>query len=109
MFAKLRMSVNDTIKEFHKICCEVYIGDLSPSARTQKLRDCVEDLLRRRGLPVDLKLGKDDRVAEQGCPWYVIERRNTKSSTDIYCQFRHCNTQGQHEYQGKAQDLSQSH
>ena len=84
MFAKLRMSVNDTIKEFHKICCEVYMGDLSPSTRTQRLRDCIEDLLRRRGLPIDLKLGKDNRVAEQGCPWYVTGQFDIKSGSNVF-------------------------
>lgn len=72
MFAKLRMSVKDVLKEFRNICCEVYMGDLLPAIRTQKLKNCIDDLLRRRGLPIDLKLGKDTRVAEQGCPWYGI-------------------------------------
>lgn len=76
MFAKLRMSVKDVLKEFRKICCEVYMGDFLPEMRTQKLKDCIEDLLRRRGLPIDIKLGKDTRVTDQGCPWCAINQTN---------------------------------
>lgn len=69
MFSKLRMSVQDTMEEFHKICLEVYADGLSAEERSGRLRKSVEDLLRRRGFPIDLKLGKDSRVTQEGCPW----------------------------------------
>ena len=64
------MSVEDAMEEFHKICNEVYVERLSATERTARLRKAIEDLLKRRGFPVDIKLGRDTRVAEDGCPWY---------------------------------------
>jgi hypothetical protein len=73
MFSKLRMSVADATKEFREICFNVYVDGLSPAKRTYKLRHHIEELLTRNGLPIDLKLGKDSRHPEDGCPWYVHE------------------------------------
>jgi hypothetical protein len=57
MFARLRMSVEETSKEFFTIVEEVYQPqDLSPSERTQKLRECMEDVMERKGLPISMKL-----------------------------------------------------
>ena len=57
MFTKLRMSVEEVSDEFFTIVEEVYKPDhLTPSERTQKLRECMEGVLARKGLPVDLKL-----------------------------------------------------
>lgn len=72
MFSKLRMSVEDTTEEFHRICNEVYVDGLSAAERTNRLRKMIEELLTRRGFPVDLKLGQDTRVAEDGCAWYAL-------------------------------------
>jgi hypothetical protein len=66
------MSVEEAAGEFYKICNEVYVNGLSATERTGRLRKAIEDLLKKRGLPVDLKLGRDARVAEDGCPWYDI-------------------------------------
>jgi hypothetical protein len=53
------MSVEEASDEFFTIVEEVYKpDDLSPSARTQKLRECMEAVMARRGLPIDLKLMK---------------------------------------------------
>jgi hypothetical protein len=57
MFSKLRMSVDEASDEFFMIAEQVYKPDhLSPSERTQKLRECMEAVMARKGLPVDLKL-----------------------------------------------------
>jgi hypothetical protein len=66
------MSVEDTMQEFHKICNEAYGDKLSAKERTGRLRKTIEDLLTGRGFPVDLKLGRDARVVEDGCPWCVL-------------------------------------
>ena len=72
MFCKLRMTVKEVIDEFRIICIKVYIPNLSASERTRNLRECIEDLLKRKGLPEDLKLGKDTRVTDDACPWYAV-------------------------------------
>jgi hypothetical protein len=69
MFSILRMSVKDATEEFHKICNEIYVDGLSAVERTERLRKAIVDLLRRRGLPVDLKLERGTQVAEDECPW----------------------------------------
>jgi hypothetical protein len=57
MFAKLRMSVEEASDEFFKIVEQVYKPDhLTPSERTQKLREFMEAIMARKELPVDLKL-----------------------------------------------------
>jgi hypothetical protein len=57
MFARLRMSVEETSDEFFTIVEEVYQPqDLSPSERTQRLRKCMEDVMERKGLPIDMQL-----------------------------------------------------
>jgi hypothetical protein len=56
MFARLRMSVDEASNEFSTIVEEVYQPQaLSPSERIHKLRECMEDILERRGLPIDMK------------------------------------------------------
>jgi len=71
MFAKLGMSVKDVFEEFNKICDEVYAIYLEPDERTAALRKCIEDLLMRKKLPLDLKMGKDKRGPPSKCSWYV--------------------------------------
>jgi hypothetical protein len=72
MLSKLRMSVEDATEEFHRICNDVYVDGLSAAERTGRLRKAIENLLKRRGFPVDLQLGEDTRVAVDGCPWYAL-------------------------------------
>jgi hypothetical protein len=72
MFSKLGMTVKDALEEFNKICDEVYAVDLMPEDRTAALRNRIEDLLKKRGLPVDLKMGKDKRGPASKCGWYVL-------------------------------------
>jgi hypothetical protein len=84
MLSKLRMPVEDASEEFYRICNEVYVDGLSATERTGRLRKMVEELLTRRGFPVDLKLGRDARVAEDGCAWYVLMvYRNTLITDSI--------------------------
>jgi len=50
------MSVEEISDEFVTIVDEVYMQNgLSPSERTQKLRKCMEDVMKRKGLPIDMK------------------------------------------------------
>jgi len=57
MLAKLRLSVEEALDEFFTIVEAVYLpDDLTPLERTQKLRGCMEDLMKRKGYPSDLKL-----------------------------------------------------
>jgi hypothetical protein len=51
------MSVEEASDEFFTIVEQVYKSDhLTPSERTQKLRECMEDVMARKEFPVDLKL-----------------------------------------------------
>jgi hypothetical protein len=51
------MSVEEASDEFFTIVGQVYQPDhLTPSERTQKLRECIEAIMLRKELPVDLKL-----------------------------------------------------
>ena len=57
MLTKLGMSVDEASEEFFTIVQEVYTPkNLAPAERTQKLKECMEGLLKKKGLPVDLKL-----------------------------------------------------
>jgi hypothetical protein len=57
MLAKLGMSVDEASEEFFTIVQEVYTPkNLAPAERTQKLKECMEGLLKKKGLPIDLKL-----------------------------------------------------
>jgi hypothetical protein len=57
MLTKLGMSVDEASEEFFTLVQEVYTPkDLAPAERTQKLRGCIEELLKKKGLPVNLKL-----------------------------------------------------
>jgi hypothetical protein len=57
MFFKLRMSVEEAITELGMIVEEVYTKKLEPADKTKKLRDCIERLLTKRNLPINLKIG----------------------------------------------------
>jgi hypothetical protein len=57
MLTKLGMSVDEASEEFFTVIQEVYTPtNLAPTERTQKLRECMEGLLKKKGFPVDLKL-----------------------------------------------------
>jgi len=51
------MSVEEASEEFSTIMEQVYNPeDLAPSERTGRLRKCMEDVMERKGLPLDLPL-----------------------------------------------------
>jgi hypothetical protein len=59
MLVKLRMSVKDCIAEFANIVQNVYSEGLEPEERTSRLRECMQSLLIKQGLPQDLKMEGD--------------------------------------------------
>jgi hypothetical protein len=57
LFAKLRMSVEEASVEFCTIMEQVYDPDgLVPLERTGRLKKCMEDIMERKGLRLDLPL-----------------------------------------------------
>ncbi|KIM33654.1 hypothetical protein M408DRAFT_61512, partial [Serendipita vermifera MAFF 305830] len=68
MFARLRMSVDETFDEFSTIVEQVYQVEVSPSERTARLKACLEDLMKRRDHPLDMKLL--DETTPETCPCY---------------------------------------
>jgi hypothetical protein len=51
------MSVEEATQEFCTIVEQVYNPDgLAPSERTGRLRKCIEDIMERKGLALDLPL-----------------------------------------------------
>ena len=62
LFSKLRMSVKEASKEFCTIIEQVYNPhDLSPPERTGRLRKFMEDILKKKELPLDLRLTEKTR------------------------------------------------
>ncbi|KIM23100.1 hypothetical protein M408DRAFT_332561 [Serendipita vermifera MAFF 305830] len=70
MLVRLRMSLEDTMLEFSFIVEAVYKMDLQPKERTERLRKCMENLLARRGQPLDLKL--ESHMQDDGCLGFVL-------------------------------------
>ena len=71
MFAKLRMTVEEASDEFCTIIEEVYKQeDVMPKERTRCLKTCIEGIMVRKGLPVDMKLLDETRPG--GCAWSII-------------------------------------
>jgi hypothetical protein len=65
MFARLRMSVQEISDEFFTIVKEVYEPqNLSPSERTQKLRECMGHVMERKGLAIDMKFMEKPRPGD---------------------------------------------
>ncbi|KIM32458.1 hypothetical protein M408DRAFT_62927, partial [Serendipita vermifera MAFF 305830] len=83
MLSRLRMPVEEALDEFALICEKVYqVQDLEPAERTQRLRDCMEDMLKRNGLPLDLKLV--EKSGEGRCVWYGVQSRELRSCLRSY-------------------------
>jgi hypothetical protein len=60
------MSVEETTQEFCTIVEQVYNPDgLAPSERAGRLRKCMEDIMKRKGLALDLPLTQKTR--SEGC------------------------------------------
>ena len=64
MFVKLRMSIEEAITELGHIATTVYQRGLEPKERTARLKDRIELLLMKRGLPLDIKLEAEQ---QEGC------------------------------------------
>ena len=70
LLTKLRMSVEEASEEFCTIMEQVYNpDDLTPSERTGRLRKCMEDIMERKGLALDLPLTQKTRPG--ACAGYV--------------------------------------
>lgn len=70
MLARLRMTVEEASDEFATIANVYKQINITPEERTQRLRNYLEDVLRRKELPVHTKL-LDERPT-QACAWYVV-------------------------------------
>ncbi|KIM21165.1 hypothetical protein M408DRAFT_333630 [Serendipita vermifera MAFF 305830] len=70
-FTKFRMSADEAMEEFAKIVEEVYEPeDLEPLERSNCLRQCIEDIMKRRGHPLDMKLCEETQ--SQQCAGFVL-------------------------------------
>ncbi|PVG02351.1 hypothetical protein CPB86DRAFT_725334 [Serendipita vermifera] len=85
MFVKLGMSVEDASREFEKLHNLVYNNMLqTPANRAQQLRTCMEDLLKAKGLPLDLKLCRDERFRENNdCSGFVLGAHRSNITNKI--------------------------
>ncbi|PVF91619.1 FabD/lysophospholipase-like protein, partial [Serendipita vermifera] len=62
LFVKCCMSVDEVLDAFYEIYDKVYIDTCIDAAeRSGRLRQCLEDILSSKELPLDLKLGQDKR------------------------------------------------
>jgi hypothetical protein len=69
MFVSLRMSVDEAMEEFAQLCERVYNGKISSAtARSNHLQSYLEDLMKRKELAIDLKLGQSPK--ESRCRGY---------------------------------------
>lgn len=66
LLTKLRMSVEEASDEFYTIIEEVYGRDyIDPQEKTSRLRQCLEEILKRNGLPLNMLLVEETQV--HGC------------------------------------------
>lgn len=84
MFAKLRMSVEEVSEVFDNICQTVYRSGLTPSQRTERLRESIQNLLESKGFPADLRLGNDVRQRDKITRWYSSSLLSNQRSADIF-------------------------
>ncbi|KIM20040.1 hypothetical protein M408DRAFT_30716 [Serendipita vermifera MAFF 305830] len=71
MFTRLRMSVEEASDEFFTITEEVYKQNgLGSSERSKRLRQCVGDMLQRRGFSLDTKLMEE--TPRNGSAGFVV-------------------------------------
>lgn len=72
LLTKLRMSADEAFEEFNTIIEEAYSQDkhMNPRERTRILRQNMEGILRRKGLPLNTLLVDEPTI--QGCVGYVI-------------------------------------
>lgn len=61
MFVTLRMSAEEALNEFCIITQYVYKKGLEPKERTERLKECMESLLIKKGFPPELNLEAEDQ------------------------------------------------
>lgn len=82
MLARLRMSVEEASEEFFTITEEVYKNDaLDSPERSRRLRQCMEDLLQRRELPLDAKLLEE--APDDCCVGFVLASLRNSLETKV--------------------------
>lgn len=70
LFAKLQMSVEEASEEIWNVMEHVYNpANLSATQRTEALKRCIEDAMKRKGLPLDLRLATEK---EEVCACFVV-------------------------------------
>lgn len=67
MLARLRMTVDEASEEFVTITDVYKEFESTPKERTRHLKDCLEDIMRRKQLPLDTKLLDEKEI--EGCAW----------------------------------------
>ncbi|PVF91616.1 FabD/lysophospholipase-like protein [Serendipita vermifera] len=74
LFVKCRMSVDEVLEAFYEICDKVYMDTCIDAAeRSRRLRECLEDILSSKELPLDLKLSQDKRITTvTKCAGFVV-------------------------------------
>ncbi|KIM23549.1 hypothetical protein M408DRAFT_332282 [Serendipita vermifera MAFF 305830] len=80
--AKLRMSVEEASDEFGTIIEQVYEPDgLTPSERSNRLRHCMEEVMKKRGFSIHLKLL--DETQREECAGFVVVSLCSNIQTNV--------------------------
>lgn len=81
LFAKLEMSVDEASEHFCDIVENVFQPkNISASQRTEALRRCMESILLKKGLPIDLPLAAKK---PEGCASFVVASPLTNAKTAV--------------------------
>ncbi|KIM24750.1 hypothetical protein M408DRAFT_317021, partial [Serendipita vermifera MAFF 305830] len=81
LFAKLRMSVEEASEELWNVIEHVYNpGILSGPQRTEALKRCMEGAMKRKGLPIDLRLTTNK---PEGCAGFVVASPRIDATSTI--------------------------
>ncbi|KIM19657.1 hypothetical protein M408DRAFT_31032, partial [Serendipita vermifera MAFF 305830] len=81
LLARLRMSVEEVSEELQGIMKQVFNPkEISASERTDALKKCMEDILKKKDLPVDLQLTETKR---EGCASFVVASPSTDAKSTI--------------------------
>ncbi|KIM26690.1 hypothetical protein M408DRAFT_72343, partial [Serendipita vermifera MAFF 305830] len=82
MLAKLRMSTEEATEEFCTIIGKVFAPvDITPEERLKHLRMCLEDIMKKKGLPLDMKLA--DEAQTDSCACFVVASLQNNVSSKI--------------------------
>ncbi|KIM24761.1 hypothetical protein M408DRAFT_26728, partial [Serendipita vermifera MAFF 305830] len=81
LFVKLRMSVEEASDAFCDIIKRVFDPqDISAVQRMEVLRECMENILKKKGLPVDLRLTEKE---QEGCAGFVVASPTTNAKSTV--------------------------